>query len=210
MAGPFWIIHAALLARKGCPSVALAKEDCIILCWTCRRFSTRPHGSSHIAPAGPGIGFGPLSVNGQSPNMAGSPIRSGFAQALYVHHDLATQIALNLKILFNNIADAIDLLGKQFLCSLVRVDLRLFDNLSRQRQTDAVNIRKREFNFLIIGNVGSYNAHFRKIRIISKVQPSKFKTRLEHLNLEFFRRRRIRPWRRILICFEFRISDFVF
>src|SRR3972149_3592587 len=86
MAGPFWIIHAALLARKGCTSVALAKEDCIILCWTCRRFSTRPHGSSHIAPAGPGIGFGPLSVNGQSPNMAGSPVSSRFGQALYVHH----------------------------------------------------------------------------------------------------------------------------
>jgi len=63
----------------------------------------------------PGIGFGSLSTARQSSPVPSSPVAAKIRESLYVHRDFSTKITFHNKLFFDNLTDAIDIVGIQII-----------------------------------------------------------------------------------------------
>ena len=82
--------------------------------------------------------------------MASTAIAFDILQALYVHHDLALEIALDLETLFDDLLQPIRFLCGQRMCSLVCINTRLLQYFQCARRTDAVDVRQRYSHLLVV------------------------------------------------------------
>jgi hypothetical protein len=79
-------------------------------------------------------------------------------QPLDVHLDLAPQIAFDLELGFEKIADPLDFTFRQFLGHLVRCDARLLADAASRGATHAVEVREREYDVLVTRKVDASDA----------------------------------------------------
>ncbi len=78
-------------------------------------------------------------------------------EALDVHLDVFAQIALDVTLVLNHLADTVDLFLAQILDLLEGINVRLLQNLERARVTDAEDVCKRDPGLLVAGQIDASN-----------------------------------------------------
>ncbi len=91
--------------------------------------------------------------------MARSAITTDFLQTLDILLHLMAQLALDMVFLLHGLAQLIRYSLDQVLRTDIAIDTELIQNLLAGRPTDTVNIRQRNFNALIIGNVDTCDSY---------------------------------------------------
>jgi hypothetical protein len=79
-------------------------------------------------------------------------------EALDVHRDFATQVALDPHLFVDDLANPIDLIIRQITHARVRIDIRALEQLLARMQPDAKDIRQRRLNPLIARKIDSCNS----------------------------------------------------
>ena len=72
-------------------------------------------------------------------------------EPLDVHRDVLAQVAFDIALVLNDLADAVYLVLVQVLDLLERIDVRLVQNLERTRVADPEDIRERDPACLLRG-----------------------------------------------------------
>src|SRR5579884_2004330 len=105
-----------------------------------------------------GVGVRALSALREVAAMAISAIGADFDEPLDVHRNILAQIAFDVALRLNHLADAIDLVFVEVLNLLVGIDLRGSENAGRPRIADAVDISERDVHVLIARKIDACNA----------------------------------------------------
>src|SRR3954449_8714087 len=100
-----------------------------------------PAGDSHLlrALARPGVGLGPLAVDGQPAAVAKAAIGADLREPLDVLRAVPAKVTLDLAR-FDRLAELHDLIVGQVFHVRVGIDTRLPEDLARGRVTDAVDV----------------------------------------------------------------------
>src|SRR6267143_695910 len=140
MAFPQWmyVLRGSCPGRRGCDGAA---DDAALR-----------------ALAGAGVGMGALAAHGQSLAVAQAAVAAQVHQALDVQAHLAAEVALDLVVLVEALADAVDLVVGQVLGPLGRIDLGQGTDLPRAGVADPVQVRERDLDLLLAGKVDSGKA----------------------------------------------------
>ena len=111
--------------------------------------------------ARPGVGFSPLSADGQFPFVAHSPVAADVDQPLDVHRHFFPEIAFDLLLFLDSLPDLVHFIFGKGLDLLVLVDLDPFKNLYGLGSPDAVNVGQADFDPLFRGKSDTCNScHF--------------------------------------------------
>src|SRR2546430_13872885 len=110
------------------------------------------------ALAGAGVGVGALAAHGQTLAVAQAAVAAQVHQPLDVQAHLAAEVALDLVVLVEALADAVDLVVGQVLGPLGRIDLGEGADLPRAGVADPVEVRERDLDLLLTGKVDSGNS----------------------------------------------------
>src|SRR6266545_2196484 len=105
-----------------------------------------------------GIGVGALPANRQALAVPDAAIRADVHEPLDAHGDLAPEIALDLVLALDNVAQAGGLLVRPALDSLVRVHAGVGENPLRRGNADTVNVLDRDLAPLVAGQIHSGDA----------------------------------------------------
>src|SRR6266496_479090 len=110
-----------------------------------------------LALAGAGVGVRALAADGQALAVPQAPVAGEVHQPLDVHRGFAAQIAFDLVVLVDRLADVEDLLVGQVLDALVGRDAQLGDDLAGRGAVDSVDVGERHFDALVGGDVDPGN-----------------------------------------------------
>src|SRR5438552_8282881 len=106
--------------------------------------------SGHLHPArplaGPAVGLGPLSVDGQPAAVAEPAVGADLLEPLDVLGPLAAEVALDGQLVVDHVAQLADLVLGQVLDVRVGVDARLLERLARLRLADPVDVRQTDLD----------------------------------------------------------------
>jgi hypothetical protein len=107
------------------------------------------------------VGLGALATDRETSTMAKAAIAADVHEALDVALNLATQVAFDAKLeLIDRVAEALFVFLAEIFYANVRVNARMRDQTARGRKTDAVDVRKRNFDALLAGKIDtSYPSH---------------------------------------------------
>src|SRR5690606_30493896 len=94
------------------------------------------------ALAGAGVGMRALAAHRQRPAMAQAAVAAEVHQALDVHRDLAAQIALDLIVAVDGLADLQHFGVGELVDAALQRNADLLDDLGRELRADAVDILK--------------------------------------------------------------------
>jgi hypothetical protein len=89
--------------------------------------------------------------------MTVSAVALNIDEALDVHLDVFAQIALDVSLVLNHLADTVYLFFTQILNLLEGVNICLPQNLERARVADAKNVRERDPSLLVAGQIDASN-----------------------------------------------------
>src|SRR5262245_1436788 len=95
----------------------------------------------------------PLPAHRKAAPVAQPAIAAEVHEALDVHRHLAPQIALDLVLGLEDIADAADLVLVEVVGPLVERDVSLLQDLARERLADPVDVSERDFHPLVAREV---------------------------------------------------------
>src|SRR5712692_3873310 len=104
------------------------------------------------------VGVGPLAAHGQALAVAQAAVAAQVHQPLDVEAHLAAQVALDLVVLLQRLADPVDLVVGQVLGPPGRIDLGQRAHLLRAGVADPVQVRERDLDLFLAGKVDSRDA----------------------------------------------------
>src|SRR5579871_2785791 len=117
------------------------------------------------------IGMRALAAYRKAAAMADAAIASEVHQALDRLLHLAAQIALDLVLLVDHVADMDLLLGRQLVAVARRIDLGLGKNLQRRAAPDSIDIGQRDFHPLVMRQLDSGDTCHAAILLFSRLNP---------------------------------------
>jgi hypothetical protein len=85
-------------------------------------------------------------------------VRSEILEALDVGLDVLSQLTLYAN-LTEAVLDERDLIGRELMCALERINLGCLQNVLRSNRTNAVDVRQRDADALLIWDVDSEETH---------------------------------------------------
>src|SRR5262245_47144464 len=110
--------------------------------------------------AGAGVGVGALAAHRQRTAMAQAAVRAQIHQPLDVHRHFAAQVALDLVVAVDRLADLQDLGVGQLADAPLGRDADLVHDLLRESRADPVNVLKRDHDALVRRYVDArYTSH---------------------------------------------------
>src|SRR5262245_41300585 len=101
------------------------------------------------------VGVRPLPVYRQAAAVPEAPVAAEIHETLDVELHLTAQVALDLVVGVEDLADGLHLRVGELLDALVLGDLRLFTDLLRGRPADAIEVRERVGDMLAAGKVNT-------------------------------------------------------
>src|SRR3954463_13153604 len=105
-----------------------------------------------------------LAAHGQPTAMAQAAVATDVHQTLDVHLDALAQVALDLALRLDGLADAVQLPLVQIAHAHVGAHVRLLKYGGRARAPDAVDVRQSDSDPLVYGEVNAdYTSHFSSI-----------------------------------------------
>src|SRR5688572_11189594 len=108
-----------------------------------------------LALAGPRVGVGTLAADGQALAVAEATVAGEVHQPLDVHRRLAPEVALDIVVGVDRLADVKDLLVGQVLNALFRPDSELLRDLPGLASADSVDVGERDLDALVRGYVNA-------------------------------------------------------
>src|SRR6266581_3790110 len=118
------------------------------------------HDALALALAGAGVGVGALPTHGQPLAVTDPAVAADVHEALHAHGDLAPQIALDLELALDDVANARRLLVGPGLDPLVGIHARIRHNFLGRGNADAVDVLDRDLAALVARQVDSgYACH---------------------------------------------------
>ena len=103
------------------------------------------------------IGLGALAAYREAFSVADSAVAVGFDEALDVHSDFATEFTFYGVVVFDFITELRDIVFGQVLCSLVRINAGLCENVACALGTDTIDVGKSYLYTFCIRNVNTGN-----------------------------------------------------
>ena len=89
--------------------------------------------------------------------MPQATVTTDLRKALNVHRHLAPEIALDLIVAVDDLAEAVGLLLGEVLDTRLEVEARIVHDLLRSRGPDAEDVCQRDFDALVVGDVNAGN-----------------------------------------------------
>src|SRR4051794_33425652 len=108
---------------------------------------------ARLALAGAGVGVGALAADREAPAVPEAAVAGEVHQPLDVHRGLAPEVALDLVVLVDRLADVADFLVGQVLDPFLARDSELGDDVLGRGAADSVDIGERDFHALVGGDV---------------------------------------------------------
>jgi hypothetical protein len=126
---------------------------------------------------------GTLAAHGKGLPVAQAAIALNVDEALDVHRDVLAQVAFDVPLVLNDLADAVHLVLAQILDLLEGVNIRLFQNLERARLADAEDVSERDPCLLVAGQIDASNTcHSQFLLLVVCPRPQPVRTGFwEHL-----------------------------
>ncbi len=115
------------------------------------------HGSPRTTPR-PRVGACALTTRRHASSMSKTAVAPDVHQALDVHCDFATQIALDPHLFVDDLANPVDLVISQIPHARIRVDIRALEQLLAGMEPDAKDIGQRRLDPLIAWKIDSCNS----------------------------------------------------
>src|SRR5262245_9373319 len=103
--------------------------------------------------AGAGVGVGALAAHGQTAAMPRPAVAPEVHQALDAELHVAAKIALDPEVRLDRVADLADVVLVEIVGALVARDARVGEHDLSRVATDAVDVRQRNFDPLVAGEV---------------------------------------------------------
>src|SRR5437660_7605570 len=114
--------------------------------------------------AGARVGVRALAAHGQAPPVAQAAVAADVHQPLDVHLGALPEVALDLALTLDDLADAVELRLVQVAHAHVGADLRLLEDGVRARAPDSVDVRQSDLDPLVDRQVNAdYTSHFSSI-----------------------------------------------
>src|SRR5512146_3564783 len=107
--------------------------------------------------AGTRVGVRALSANRQAAAMTEAAVRADFDQPLDVHRNVFAKIAFDAALVFNHLADAVNLFFTEVLAGLERVNVRGVQDLARARLPDTINVSQGNPSLLVARQIHACN-----------------------------------------------------
>ena len=107
--------------------------------------------------AGARIGVRALSPRRQAAAVAQSTVGLNVDEALDVHRDVLAEIAFDVSLVLDNLADAVYLVFAEILDLLEWVNIRRSEDAQRTRVADPVDVSERDPGLLVAGQIDASN-----------------------------------------------------
>src|SRR5499426_171153 len=125
----------------------------------CRRLLLDHHAPLGALPRA-GVGVRALAAHRETAAVADAAVRADVHQALDVHRDVAAQVALDLELALDDLADPVHLVVGPRLHALAGIDVRLQQHAPPRRPPEPVDVRDRDLTPLLSRQVdASHSCH---------------------------------------------------
>ncbi len=105
--------------------------------------------------AGPCVGAGPLTSDGQRSSMPKPAIASQFHESFYVHGDFSAKFTLHLALSVNNLSDISNLILSKVICLGIKVYSSFLEYLPGCAPTNAVDVSESDLNPLFLWQINA-------------------------------------------------------
>src|SRR5205807_10403933 len=97
----------------------------------------------------PGVGVSPLTAHRQPTTVTNPAIGADVHQALHVHRDVAAQVALDLELALDDLADPVHLVVRPRLHPLAGIDVGLEQDPPPGGPPESIDVGDRDFAALL-------------------------------------------------------------